>query len=183
MLRVALVVLLLGCSSTSTSEPGSALDGGTTATPDAAITGTRVTLDFDELAGGVKVADQYAQHVTFSTNGTAMYVLVGAQGYGSSPPNFICPTYQCAHDMYLAFARPVSQLVFNAIGVNNSGPVASMRIFVADALAATVPIMGQGNDTIPVRVEISQANVSRLEIVNITDSSGLGMDDLTFVAR
>jgi hypothetical protein len=140
------------------------------------------TIDFDGLAAGDVVTNQFAgQGVTFSSEaGSQIDVL--AQNLGSSLPNFICST-SCTSDIFVDFAAAVSGLTFLSIGADASGDVGDVRIFNGATLLGTVDIMANGTPFTADLVDLSAfAAITRIEIVGITDPAGLGFDDFTFNA-
>ncbi len=182
-LALVLVLILAGCRGRE-GDDDVGVDAAMThidAPPPA--TPISVSINFDDLHGNVTVATQYPS-VTFSSDpGKAIKAMSGALGFGSSPPTFIC-AYDCDASTFLAFARPVSGIKLNAVGVNDTGKVADVRVFVGGALAATESIVGLGHSGTPVHVDLSTyENVTRLEIVNVTDAGGIGMDDFAFVTH
>jgi hypothetical protein len=153
-------------------------DGGDSGAAGATGT-TTVVINFDDLTLATKVTTQYADHATFSCPSGDIVALNTA--VVQSPPNFICGTLTCTGAMILEFARPVSGIHFTVIGVNATGKVADIVLYEPGGSSATVDLVGQGNANLPVPVDVSSySNVTRLEITNITDLSGLGADDFTF---
>jgi hypothetical protein len=143
-----------------------------------------ITIDFDALATGVVVTSQYAD-ATFSAAAGFDNVTV-ALAAGSSQPNVI-ETEPVGgppdglHDTYVDFPCPVGSLSFSAIAVDNLGPVANVNVYESGVLSATVPVVGVGTPTVPVRVDLtSYNNVTRVELVGITDAGGMGWDDFVF---
>ncbi|MGH7327114.1 MAG: hypothetical protein ACREJX_02065, partial [Polyangiaceae bacterium] len=139
-----------------------------------------VPLNFDELAAEADVTSQYAAHVTFSSPSEPIHVEGSSVDFGSSPPNFLCSS-SCVDDYDLDFAAPVKGVHFSAVGANDTGTIAKVNVYVSGSLAQTVDIIGQGDTAIPVAVDLSSfSNVTRIEVTNITDEGGIGIDDLSF---
>lgn len=152
-----------------------------------ATTGAQAALiDFENLAAGAQVTNQYAE-ATFS--GPAPNVVFSQ---GRPLGNFICGT-GCVTDTYVDFTNPVSNLTFWAIQMDATGKVAEFRVFVNNALAATIDLFGPGTNiggTGPGGardefVDLSAfSGVTRLEIVNILNDSnrenGIGWDQFSF---
>ena len=141
-------------------------------------------INFDNLGNGVVVTSQYAG-VTFSSQAGSQ-VLTSAQSLGSSLPNFICSAkvgsgINCVDDVYVDFLGGVSGLSFKAVGANNVGNMGDVRVFAGATLLGTVNMVGSGTPLTPVFVNLAAfANVTRIEIANVTDAAGLGYDDFTF---
>jgi hypothetical protein len=143
-----------------------------------------ITIDFDALATGVVVTSQYSD-ATFSSAAGFDNTTV-ALASGGSPPNAIETgpsggSPDGLHDTYVDFPCPVGSLSFNAIAVDNVGPVANVNVYESGVLSATVPVAGAGTPTVPVRVDLTSFNnVTRVELTGITDASGMGWDDFVF---
>jgi len=141
-------------------------------------------INFDNLGNNVEVTNQYPEATFSSTGGYTNWTT--AQNLGSSLPNFICtgPTgggINCAQPTYIDFTNPVYNLTFLGVGINDTETVAQVRVFVNGSPSSTVDVIGQGNPNVPVTVNLSAfQNVTRIEIINITDSGGIGWDDFTF---
>lgn len=140
-----------------------------------------VLINFDDVSGDI--TDQYKADAVFSTTaGLTHKTLASAEYFKSSKPNFACATSTCTGPSYVDFTQPVSMLSFLAVGVNNNGSIADVNVFVRGAKVATVPIVGAAMDTKPVLVDLSAyADITRIEVVNITDLSGIGYDDFKFL--
>jgi hypothetical protein len=143
-----------------------------------------ITIDFDALATGVVVNTQFAE-ATFSAPAGSDNLTV-ALAAGSSQPNVIEtePTGgppDGTRDTYVDFPCPVGSLSFSAVAVDNVGPVANVNVYESGVLTATVAVEGAGTPTVPVRVDLTAYNnVTRVELVGISDASGLGWDDFVF---
>lgn len=142
-----------------------------------------VTIDFDDLTPDTIVTNQYATATFSSSAGNANFA--EDQNLGSSLPNFLCTGpdtggINCIEDTYVDFTNPVNNLSFLAIGVNDSGKVAEVNIYVNNVFDSTIDVIGDGTAFSPDLVSIAQSNVTRIEIVSITDTAGIGWDDFTF---
>jgi hypothetical protein len=142
-----------------------------------------VVIDFDDLGNGVVVTNQYAG-VTFSSDPGAQ-ILTTAQSLGSSLPNFICSgiggSINCVNSVFVDFATGVSGLSFLQVGDNTFGDVGDVRVFSGAALLGTVDIFADNQFSVANLVDLSAfSNITRIEIVNISDPGGLGFDDFTF---
>jgi hypothetical protein len=74
----------------------------------------------------------------------------------------------------------VNDLTLLAVGVNNFGVVAQVNVVFDNGLQNdTVAVKGRANLDIPILVDLrSYSDVTRIELVNITDDAGIGWDDL-----
>lgn len=140
-----------------------------------------VLINFDDYSG--EITNQYQRDAIFSTtSGKANVTLSFADYFQSSKPNILCGTSSCAEPTYVDFKNPVSNLTFLSVGVNNTGKVADVNVYVRGAKAATVPLTGMGMATTPVIVDLSMyADITRIEIASITDFQGIGYDDFRFM--
>lgn len=143
-----------------------------------------VVINFDGLANGTVVTNQFPE-ATFSS--TAGFVnRITAQSLGSSLPNFICTGpagggIDCTHETIVDFTNPVSSLTFLEVGDNNSGVNALVDVFVNGVFTSTVGAVGDGNVLLPNPVDLSAFNnINRIRIHSITDLAGLGWDDFSF---
>jgi hypothetical protein len=133
-------------------------------------------INFDDLPNNTIVTNQYPE-ATFSSN-PGFVNWTTAQDLGSSPPNFICTGpasggIDCAHDVFVDFTNPVNNLRFVGVGVNNTGVVAQVDVFVNGINTATVPMIGQGNPFVPVPVDLTAfPDVTRIAIHDVTDRGG-----------
>jgi hypothetical protein len=143
-----------------------------------------VVIDFDLLANGAVVTNQFPE-ATFSS--TAGFVnRITAQSLGSSLPNFICTGpaaggIDCAHETIVDFTNAVGNLTFLEVGDNDAGVNALVDVFVNGVFTATVGAVGDGNPNLPNLVDLSAFNnITRVRIHSISDLAGLGWDDFTF---
>lgn len=144
-----------------------------------------VTINFDTLANGTTVTNQFPE-ATFSSN-AGFRILTTAQNFGSSLPNFICTAantsgIDCTHDVFVSFTAPVSALSFVFVGDDNAGAIGLVDIFdITNSLLGTVNVVGDANPGTPGTVNLGAfSNVGRIAIRNITDGAGLGFDDFKF---
>lgn len=142
-------------------------------------------INFDTLVDGNVVTNQFAGlGVTFSAEAGSQ-VIVTTQNLGSSLPNFICSgvsgSINCTDDIFIDFAAAISGLTFLSIGANNVGDVGDVRVFANALLLGTVDITANGTPSSPDLVDLSAfSGITRIEIVNITDAAGIGLDDFRF---
>lgn len=146
-------------------------------------------INFDNLSNGTVVTGQYAPIATFSSVfGEAIVTYNYSSAYGGSAPNFICTagsfnalTQDCSHSVFVDFTNPVDGLTFHALGVDNTGMVAQVNVFENYVFGTSVGVFGLGTPFTPLAVDLSAyTNVTRIEIVNVTDFSGIGYDDFSF---
>jgi hypothetical protein len=150
---------------------------------------------FDTLSFKDQVTTQFASEATFTA--AAGFAWVGNYSWASispvvtSPPNFLCvgdigtagPDC-CNKDLYVDFIRPVRNLKFKAMGVENLGKVAQVRVFRSGTYAQTVDVLAPGSDAVATVVDLSQFDdITRIELVNVTDVAGLCWDDFEFDLR
>ncbi len=144
-----------------------------------------VVIDFDDLADGVAVTTQYPE-ATFSSD-AGFVNWTTAQDLGSSLPNFICTGPEtggidCVHTTRVDFTDPVNGLNFLAIGVDDTGVVASVDVYENGAYSTTVSVIGDGTPYVPDPVDLSvYGSVTTIIIHTIVDSAGIGWDDFYFI--
>jgi hypothetical protein len=142
-----------------------------------------VSINFDELASSTVVTSTYAS-VRFSSDQPGLDVIAFDPTFvGQSQPNFICAGSRCDGGFIISFTKPVEALHFNAVGVNASEKAATIRVYESGALTKTVDLVGTGRFTTPVPVDLSSAHaVTRVEVTDVTDFAGIGLDDFAFKA-
>ena len=142
-------------------------------------------IDFDELADGDVVTNQFPG-ATFSSSAGNVNLVTTLPNIAHTPPNIICTgpmggIINCVEDTFVDFTNAVESLTFWAIAVNLSGTVAEVNVFVGDVFDTTVDIVGLGDPFTPFMVDLSSfSNVTRIELVNITDQGGIGWDTFYF---
>jgi hypothetical protein len=143
-----------------------------------------IHIDFDALATGVTVTNDYADATFSAPSGFANWTV--ALAGGSSQPNVIMTGPAAGgsdglEETDVDFRAPMASLTFLAVGVDGTGPVASVNVFESGVLTATVAIEGIGDPATPVRVDLTSFHdVTRIEITGITDVGGIGLDDFNF---
>jgi hypothetical protein len=141
-------------------------------------------IDFDNLPSGVEVTTQYRQATFSSDAGYTNYAY--AQSSGNSPPNTLGSgpaggSVTGFAATYVDFPFPVSALSLRAIEVDNYGPAATLNVFENGTLSASLPVSGTATPSVPVTIDLTAFDdVTRIEIVGITDQSGLTWDDFEF---
>jgi len=144
-----------------------------------------VVIDFDELFDGDVLTNQFPE-ATFSSSAGNVNVITAQPDIAHTPPNFICTgpaggSINCVEDTFVDFTNAVDSLTFWAIGVGDVGTVAEVNVFVGDVFDTTVDIVGLGDQFTPFMVDLSSfSNVTRIELVNITDGAGIGWDTFSF---
>jgi hypothetical protein len=151
--------------------------------------GYGATINFDSLANEDVVTSQYGSLATFSSaSGEEIVAYDYSSVYGGSVPNFICTASlksgeDCAQSVFVDFTNPVDALYFNALGVDDTGTVAQVNVFESDVFDTTVDVTGVASPFTPLSVDLSAfTDVTRIEIVDVTDVGGVGYDDFRFNA-
>jgi hypothetical protein len=166
------------------APPPVGIDGGSEAAKP--VTYTSQKLGFDELASGTTVTNQYAKTTTatFSSDPGCSLEVTSAAGVAASKPNYLFTYYTCATgpsaSMFIDFAKPVKNVSFSLVGVNSSTKCATARWVKKDGTKTTADVIGKGNYMDPVVVTSTATDVVRLEIVDVNDAYGLGLDDVSF---
>jgi hypothetical protein len=191
---IALVSACSGGSSVPSSEAskladGGAGDGSAASSPSAdassPVASTTVLIDFDDLTTDADVTTQFAEHVVFSSDAPAVNRAVNPLDLGQSKPNFLStwmfPTEGGHASTYLDFARPVANVRFNALGVDNDAVVAHVRVLKGKEVLGVVDIVGAGTNRVPIPVDLSAwSGITRIEIIDVKDLGGIGLDDFRF---
>ncbi|MEP6786540.1 MAG: PEPxxWA-CTERM sorting domain-containing protein [Sphingomonadales bacterium] len=146
------------------------------------IPASATVINFDSLANGAVVTNQFAP-ATFSSIAGSQ-VLITSQSLGSSTPNFICSgrggSINCTDPVFVAFASAVTNLSFTAVGDNVSGINGVVSVYNGATLLGTTNIFGDNVFLTPYNVNLaSYGAITRIEITT-TDPAGLGYDDFTF---
>lgn len=163
----------------------------------ACTTAHATLINFDNLAGGVQVTNQYPG-VTFSSDpGFGTYTMGGTP---VSYPYFLCTApigseMDCIQNVFIDFASPVVNVSLWAVEPNEYGTVATFFLYNGASLIATHNLIGlagapntfgYGNLFIDLS---SYGAITRLEIrgpggSGFIDSSaggnGIGWDDLSY---
>jgi hypothetical protein len=140
----------------------------------------QIVIGFDNLAANATVTHQYPQLRFSSDSGHSNTTLSMASAFGGSPPNLIC-TQSCVYDTYIDFTRPARDVQFKALGVNDTGKVFAVRVHRAGQPITRIEFTGQGQTHVPLPVDLSAlGDITRLELVEITDGYGVGWDDFSF---
>jgi len=144
-------------------------------------------IGFEGLADGTVITNQFAG-VVFSANAGFENQVTTQPGIGFGD-NFICTAaigqgINCVEETILTFTGLVNNLTFWEVGVNDSGLVALVDVFVNSVFSATVNIFGFSTPFTPSLVDLSGfSNVSSIRIYNVTDTAGIGWDNFEFVTQ
>lgn len=137
------------------------------------------TIDFEAFSNGDIIGT--VGNATFSAAGGAEIYDFGGD-FAESGVNTVGPSGGDFNgDLFVDFAMAVSDLSFFSGGDNDSGTVASINVFVSGLFDSTIGLLGDGNLGTTEFQDLSAfSNVTRIEIVNVTDAFGLVYDDFTF---
>ncbi len=148
-----------------------------------------VTIDFDDQAGGippVQTDGMFSPHATFSTeSGHVLLIFSGAGVVGGSNPNVLTAAESTTassydSDIYVDFAVPVQNFSLDILSDNDSGMIANLLITHSGG-TDMLDVFGNGDFSDPIPTDLTQfTDVTRLELVHITDEFGLSMDNLVF---
>jgi len=142
-----------------------------------------VTIDFDSLAVGTTVANQFPEATFSSVPGQEVAII--SFSVGNSPPNSICTRavggpLNCDQELIVDFTDAVFNLSFIVVGDNNSGTQAVVDVYVNFLLNTTVDIVTEG-DTLAGLVDLSAFfDITGIVIRDVTDFAGLSFDDFDF---
>jgi hypothetical protein len=162
-----------------------------------AARGGEVTINFDDLPENMSglptplpfpAVYNNNEHATFSTEpGAQLIYFSEAQEVGTSPPNTLTSAedpndFPYSFDIYVDFTKTIDNLTFTVSSDNDSGVIGKVRVYHAQSVIAdVVDIVGDGNFTTLISVDLSAyEKVSRIEIVEVTDTFGLSYDDFNF---
>jgi MYXO-CTERM domain-containing protein len=149
-----------------------------------------VTINFDDQPGGIAppvVTDgQFSPHASFSTEaGHVMLIFSGAGFVGGSVPNVLTAAESVTaenfdSDIYVDFTVAAQNLTLDILADNDRGVVAALRV-VHGGGVSMVDVIGNANLTDRIAMDLSGfADVSRVELIDITDEFGLAIDNLQF---
>jgi len=164
--------------------------GSASATATVEVTDQNI-INFDDLPAGTIVTDQFP--IAQFSGDPAYPNQVIASTDASTPNSIGAPTPQAdggqpngnpyIHPLYVDFTIPVNDLHFVQMRDDAAGgtTIAQVRVFERGSLSATVPIYSTGGVFTPGDVDLSAyQDVTRIEIVNVTDPAGLLYDDFRF---
>jgi len=148
-----------------------------------------IVINFDDLANGnltgPVVSNQYAGVLFSSTSGNVNYVSTQS-AYNGTKPAFLCSGpvgggISCVAETVLTFSSAVSDLTFQAMGVNDIGNVAKIDIFQNGLFSSTFTVVGAASIYDPELVDLSAwANITQIRIYDITDGAGIGWDTFSY---
>lgn len=154
------------------------------------------SINFDDLAGGTMVTNQYSG-VTFSSIAGQINMTHPFSNGGTSAPNILCTAdanggVNCLNPTFIDFASPVNGLSFLAVEPNGEGEVASINIYQNGAFATNLPLIGLGSGggfgagNVPVDLS-SFSNITRIELVGPGGTgqldgpgNGIGWDNFSY---
>jgi uncharacterized repeat protein (TIGR01451 family) len=156
--------------------------------------GTQVYINFDNVPSGTVITNQYPPAI-FSTSFGYYTFANGLYYYGSSYPNCLdrgplsSPGSGYA-PLYVDFTTPVNNLRFYLLAVDElRNGIAQLNIYQSGTMTASRSIPGFGNSFNPILIDVGDptssggmgySNVTRVEVVNITDYLGIAFDDFSF---
>jgi hypothetical protein len=161
------------------------------------------TINFDNLAAGVIVTNQYPDVIFSSNPGEFVVTYHQSPPYQSSPPNLICTgtsgvVIDCTSDITLTFAAAVDNLTFNAYG--NQRAVGSTFAVAAVYLGGPNPAFQQNLTVTHTQAQDTAANcqimdcladpqtlnyigISKVVIHSNTDPNGTAYDEFNFAVE
>jgi hypothetical protein len=144
------------------------------------------TIDFDNLTGGTTVTNQYASATFSSDAGNHLATLGFVPPFGSSAPNLLGGVNAGGSingfaELTVEFTAGVNNLGFSALGVDDTGTIGQIDVYVNNAFLSTVNLVGASNLFAPLAVDLSAfSQVTKIRVYSITDVSGFGYDDFHF---
>ncbi len=140
----------------------------------------QVSINFDNLPNGTVVTNQYPQLTLSSAPGQNNSTLNLAATFKTSVPNILC-TPGCDDPTYIDFTQPARDVKFKAVGVNDSTRAFAIQVHRQGMPVTRLEITGQGLPYEPLLVDLSAlGDITRVELVEITDTAGVGWDDFSF---
>lgn len=140
-----------------------------------------------EVPESAPLPSGYSPFATFSTDpGAGLHYFSGGHAVGSSAPNNITAAvnpdaFPYDENLYVDFVAPVNNLSFTVSSDNDSGKIATVRAFYAGSLSVELDVLGNGDPTDAIDVDLSgYQDVTRIEVIDITDTYGLSYDDFKF---
>ncbi len=142
----------------------------------------KVTINFEQFPVGTTITDQYGIAVFLTDPG--QYNAVVSDWAPHAIGTFPLSKNNFDRNLYVDFKQPVRDLTFDYGYDDSAGKIGEVRVYrdgPNGQIETTVPIIGAGNVSVGT-VDLSKfINVTRIEIVNITDPAGLVYDNFSFV--
>ena len=154
----------------------------------AGIATQTITIDFDDQMGGlpgVETDGLFNPHATFSTEPDHLLLIVsGSDFVGGSGPNSLTAMQEGSSDfdsdIYIDFTQAANNVSLDILADNDRLTVAQLHVFHSMG-SSFVDVMGNANFQDPIPMDLSNyTDITRIELVNITDEFGLGIDNLVF---
>lgn len=117
------------------------------------------------------------------TRDVQVYRYESLPDYAQSGVNTIGPAgYGLAfyENLYVDFAVPVWDLSFFSGADDNAGVQATINVHEGGVFAGVVPLIGDGDPTPDLHDLSGFTNVTRIEIVDVTDPGGIVYDDFSY---
>ena len=174
-------------ASTSTGAPTCIKEGFTAETNNLSLTQTPSISTESSPTIVSKQTNRGAKGASCAATAGDGYVnyLTTQSGYQTGP-NFLCSgalnaRIDCSDDTIVQFAAPVSKLMFDALGVDDTGQVADFDVWGQKGLIATVPETGNaGGENAEQQDLRSYQGITALVIYNISDPGGIGWNNFEF---
>ena len=136
------------------------------------------TINFDDLAPGTVVSNQYSG-VTFSSGGGGSVRAIDYSPFLPSQKNGIFAVFEPI--LNVDFAQPVNNLSFSVFADGVPGATGKIDVFTTTGSPITVDLITDGNQFTPDLVNLSSfTNITRISVNNIGDPSGIAYDDFQF---
>jgi hypothetical protein len=175
--------LATGTAYTFTVQALNSVGGSVPSSPSNAVTPlqrVRILIDFDNLAANTVVTHQYPQLTLSSVTGRSNTTRNLASTFKTSVPNILC-TESCLYPTYIDFTRPARDVKIMAVGVNDTGKAFAVLVHRQGLPVTRIEYSGQGQTYVPLPVDLSAlGDITRVELVEITDGFGVGWDDFSF---
>jgi hypothetical protein len=168
-----------GADATTLGGADATTGGGPDATMETSY--VPVQIGFEDLPANTILSDQYAAHATFATDSTSHITVWNAHDFGTGQYIQTGLTFgDTGFPLYVDFTKPIRNLSFTVLGANSNSACADMHVVHAGVID-TIPLVGHGNPTTNVAVDLSAYDqVTRLEVVNITDFDSIAFDEFHF---
>ena len=140
----------------------------------------QISIGFDNLAANTVVTNQYPQLTLSSDTGRTNTTRNLASTFNTSVPNILC-TESCLYNTYIDFTRPARDVKLMAVGVNDTGKAFAVLVHRQAQPVTRLEYTGEGQTYVPLPVDLSAlGDITRVELVELTDVYGVGWDDLSF---